>query len=51
MAFVTDVFARKIVGWRVSGSLRSDLALHVLEQALHDRKDLANLVDHNERGI
>lgn len=38
VAFVMDVFARRIVGWRVSSSLRSDLALDALEQALHDRR-------------
>jgi transposase InsO family protein len=35
-AFVIDVFSRRIVGWRVSRSLRSDLALDALEQALSD---------------
>ena len=51
VAFVIDVFSRKIVGWRVSSSLRSDLALDALEQALHDRKDLENLVHHSDRGV
>ena len=37
VAFVIDVFARRIVGWRASSSLRSDLALDALEQALYDR--------------
>ena len=37
VAFVTDVFSRKIVGWRVSKSLRSDLALDALEQDIHIR--------------
>jgi transposase InsO family protein len=37
VAFVIDVFARRIVGCRVSSSLRSDLALNALEQALYDR--------------
>jgi len=50
-AFVTDVFSRKLVGWRVSNSLRSDLALDALEQALHDRKDLEKLVHHSDRGV
>ena len=31
VAFVIDAFARRIVGWRVSNSLRSDLALDALE--------------------
>ncbi len=33
VAFVTDVFSRRIVGWQVSRSLKTDLALHALEQA------------------
>ena len=37
VAFVIDVFSRRIVEWRASSSLRSDLALDALEQALYDR--------------
>ena len=51
VAFITDVFSRKIVGWRVSSSLRSDLALDALEQALHARADLDGLVHHSDRGV
>ncbi len=51
VAFITDVFSRKIVGWRVSSSLRSDLALDALEQALHARRDLEGLVHHSDRGV
>jgi putative transposase len=53
VAFVIDVFARRIVGWRVSTSLRSDLALDALEQALYDRaRDVdANLIHHSDRGV
>jgi len=51
VAFITDVFSRKIVGWRVSSSLRSDLALDALEQALHARPDLEQLVHHSDRGV
>ena len=50
VAFITDVFSRKIVGWRVSNSLRSDLALDALEQALHARPDLSQLVHHSDQG-
>ncbi len=50
VAFITDVFSRKIVGWRVSNSLRSDLALDALEQALHARPDHEKLVHHSDRG-
>jgi transposase InsO family protein len=51
VAFVTDVFSRRIVGWRVSRSLRSDLALDALEQALHARQDLESLIHHSDRGV
>ena len=51
MAFITDVFSRKIVGWRVSSSLRSDLALDALEQALHARSGIDHLVHHSDRGV
>jgi len=51
VAFVTDVFSRKIVGWRVSRSLRSDLALDALEMALWARgKNTEGLVHHSDRG-
>jgi len=51
VAFVIDVFSRMVVGWRVSSSLRSDLALDALEQALHARPDLDDLVHHSDRGV
>ncbi len=51
VAFITDVFSRKIVGWRVSNSLRSDLALDALEQALHARPGIDALVHHSDRGV
>jgi putative transposase len=51
VAFVVDVFSRRIVGWRVSNSLRSDLALDALEQALHARPDTDGLVHHSDRGV
>jgi transposase InsO family protein len=50
VAFVIDVFSRMIVGWRVSSSLRTDLALDALEQALHARPDTDQLVHHSDRG-
>jgi len=51
VAFIIDVFSRHIVGWRVSNSLRSDLALDALEQALHDRRPEGDLVHHSDRGV
>ena len=52
VAFVIDAFARRIVGWRASGSLRTDLALDALEQALHERSVNAgqSLIHHSDRG-
>jgi putative transposase len=50
VAFVIDVFARMIVGWRASNSLRTDLALDALEQALWARGDTNGLVHHSDRG-
>jgi putative transposase len=53
VAFVIDVFSRRIVGWRPSNSLRSDLALDALEQALYDRPllEAEPLVHHSDRGV
>ena len=50
VAFVIDAFARRIVGWRAASSLRSDLALDALEQALYDRETDGPLVHHSDRG-
>ena len=51
-AFVIDAFSRRIVGWRVSSSLRTDLALDALEMAIFVRGDraLTGLVHHSDRG-
>ena len=52
VAFVIDVFARYIVGWRASRSLQTDLVLDALEQALWARKRLETegLIHHSDRG-
>ena len=50
MAFVIDVFARCIVGWRVWSSLKTDLVLDALEQALYSRTGTKGLVHHCDRG-
>jgi len=49
-AFITDVYSRRIVGWRVSSSLRADLAVDALEMAIFARADLDHLVHHSDRG-
>ena len=52
VAFVIDVFARRIVGWRVSTSMRTDFVLDALEQALYDRQsgNTGALIHHSDRG-
>ena len=53
VAFVIDVFSRRVVGWQVSTSLRSDLAIDALEMAVYARRDqdLTHLVHHSDRGV
>ncbi len=50
VAFVIDAFARRIVGWRVTRSLYTDLVLDALEQALHARQASRGLIHHSDRG-
>jgi len=54
-AFVLDVFSRRVVGWQVSTSLRTDLALDALEMGLWARQrageDVTGLVHHSDRGV
>jgi transposase InsO family protein len=53
VAFVIDAFSRRIVGWRASSSLRTDLALDALEQALYDRPfgQGGVPIHHSDRGV
>jgi putative transposase len=51
VAFVIDVFSRRIVGWRVSTSMRADLVLDALEQALYSRETTEGLIHHSDRGV
>jgi transposase InsO family protein len=52
VAFVVDVFARRIVGWRVSRSMKTDFVLDALEQALYARQPErdSSLIHHSDRG-
>ena len=52
MAFVIDVFARRIAGWRVSSSMTTDFVQEALEQALYARQpgDDGSLTHHSDRG-
>jgi len=53
VAFILDVFSRRVVGWQASRSLRTDLALDALGMALWARRgdDLTGLVHHSDRGV
>ncbi len=52
VAFVIDVFARRIVGWRVSASARTDFVLDALEPAVYARQPVRQdgLIHHRDRG-
>jgi len=54
-AFVLDVFSRRVVGWQVSTSLRTDLALDALDMGLWERRragqDTTGLIHHSDAGV
>ena len=50
VAFVIDVFARRVIGWRVARSMKTDLVLDALEQALWARSEVAGVIHHSDRG-
>lgn len=54
-AFVIDVFSRRVVGWQVSTSLHTDLALDALNMGIFTRRkdghDLTGLIHHSDRGV
>src|SRR5690606_27092973 len=54
-AFVTDVYSRRVVGWQLSKSLRTDLALDALEMAIwtrtRDGHDITGLTHHSDKGV
>jgi putative transposase len=54
-AFILDVFSRMVVGWQVSTSLRTDLALDALDMGLWARQraghDVTGLIHHSDRGV
>ncbi len=55
VAFVIDAHSRRILGWHASRSLRSELAVHALEQAISERAragaSLQGLIHHSDRGV
>ena len=50
VAFVIDVFARRILGWRVARSMHAELVLDALEQALWSRSTVKGVVHHSDHG-
>jgi len=50
VAFVVDVFARRIIGWRVARSMSAGLVLDALEQAIWARAGIEGVVHHSDRG-
>ncbi len=52
VAFVIDAYARRIVGWKVSSSMKTGFVLDALEQAIHARRPSENgLIHHSDRGV
>jgi putative transposase len=52
VAFVIDVYARRIVGWRASATVSAGFVLDALEQALHARRPVdGGLVHHSDRSV
>ncbi len=49
-AFVIDVFSRRIIGWRVARSMRAELVLDALEQAIWSRSGIHGVIHHSDRG-
>lgn len=54
-AFIIDVFSRRVVGWQLSKSLRTDLALDALEMGIWTREhaghDVSGLTHHSDKGV
>ena len=53
VAFVSDAFTRRVVGWKVSASATAGFVLDALEQAIHARRPSAEdgLIHHSDRGV
>ena len=50
-AFIIDVFARAIVGWKVSNRINTDMVMAVLNQAIADRNKPKEVIYHSDRGV
>ena len=50
-AFIIDVFARAIVGWKVSNLMNTDMAMAALNQAIVDKNNPKDVIHHSDRGF
>jgi putative transposase len=50
LAFILDVYSRRVVGWSMATHLRTELVVDALEMALWRRKPAAGLIHHTDRG-
>ena len=50
-AFIIDVFARAIVGWKVSNRMNTDMVMAALNQAITDRSNPKEVIHHSDRGV
>ncbi len=50
-AFVIDVFARAIAGWKVSKRMNTDMVMAALNQAIINRNKLKNVIHHSDRWV
>ena len=48
-AFIIDVFARRIVGWKVSNRMNTDMVMAALNQAIVDRNNPKDVIHHSDR--
>ena len=51
IAFIIDVFARGIVGWKVSNRMNTGMVMAALKQAIADRDNPKDLIHHSDRGV
>ncbi len=51
IAFIVDVFARAIVGWKVSNRMNNGMVMAALNQAITDRNNPKDVIHHSDRGV
>jgi putative transposase len=51
LAFILDVYSRKVVGWSMANHLRSELVAATLQMAIYRRNPSAGLIHHSDRGV